>query len=252
MYRHPILEREGIDMHDTIKLNAQGVRMIAHRGLSGIERENTCAAFVAAGNRSYFGVETDIHRTADGQYIVIHDDNALRVSGMNAVVEETDFDALRTVRMTDLNGDARMDLCFPSLQEYIHICKQYDKTCVLEIKNHFEPADIEAVIRIIEREDWLARTIFISFDLPNMICIREKLPDQPAQYLVKSFDDGLLDTLKAHRLDLDIYHKAVTAENVAACHAIGAQVNVWTVNTIEDAQRVIDCGVDYITTNILE
>ena len=50
---------------DTIKIKKKKVKMIAHRGLSGLERENTCSAFVAAGNRSYFGIETDVHRTAD-------------------------------------------------------------------------------------------------------------------------------------------------------------------------------------------
>ena len=55
--------------------------MIAHRGLSGLERENTYPAFIAAGNRSYFGIETDIHKTADGEFVVIHDETTERVSG---------------------------------------------------------------------------------------------------------------------------------------------------------------------------
>ena len=139
-----------------------------------------------------------------------------------------------------------------TLEEYIRICRQYGKTSVLEIKNHFEPEDIENVIAIIRGLGWLEHTIFISFDLPNMICIREKLPEQAAQYLVCEFGDDLLDILKAHRLDLDIDHKAVTPENVAACHAGGIAVNVWTVDTPEDAQRALACGVDYITSNILE
>ena len=57
---------------DTIKIDNKTVRMVAHRGLSGLEKENTCSAFVAACNRAtYFGVETDVHRTADGRYIEI-------------------------------------------------------------------------------------------------------------------------------------------------------------------------------------
>jgi len=59
---------------NTIKINRGATKMIAHRGVSGLERENTNLAFVAAGNRSYFGVETDIHVTADQNLIVIHDD----------------------------------------------------------------------------------------------------------------------------------------------------------------------------------
>ena len=239
-------------MKEPIRLHAAGVRMIAHRGLSGIERENTCAAFVAAGNRSYYGIETDIHRTADGRYIVVHDDNARRVAGVDLSIEETGFDTLRAIRMNDLDGNPRADLMFPSLEEYIRVCRQYGKTSVREIKNHFEPEDIGRVIAIVLGMGWLEHTIFISFDLPNMLCIRELLPDQPAQYLTETFGSDLLELLTAHRLDLDIYHRAVTPENVAACHEAGIQVNVWTVDTPEDAQRVMACGVDYITSNILE
>ena len=49
---------------DTIKINRGNTRMIAHRGVSGLETENSIPAFVAAGNRSYYGVETvDVLRT---------------------------------------------------------------------------------------------------------------------------------------------------------------------------------------------
>ena len=65
---------------DTIKINKGAVKMVAHRGASGLERENTVPAFLAAGNRSYFGIETDIHRTADGKYVVIHDETTSRVT----------------------------------------------------------------------------------------------------------------------------------------------------------------------------
>ena len=43
-------------MKDTIKIaNKQHTLMIAHRGASGIERENTLPAFLEAGKRTYFG-----------------------------------------------------------------------------------------------------------------------------------------------------------------------------------------------------
>ena len=82
---------------NTTKINSGKTKMIAHRGVSGIECENTAAAFVAAGNRSYYGIETDVHRTSDGQYIIIHDDNTVRVSGKELSVENNDFDTLRSL-----------------------------------------------------------------------------------------------------------------------------------------------------------
>ena len=241
-------------MKDTIRIPLENKPlMIAHRGMSGLEMENSASAFVAAGQRSYFGIETDVHRTADGQVIVIHDDNTKRVAGDEMIVEQTAYRTLRALRLLDTDGrQGRADLILPSLREYISICKKYEKVAVLELKNHFVPEDIDKIIDIIRQEDYLDQVIFISFDLPNMICIRERLPEQRAQFLISSITDWLLDTLQKYHLDLDIKYSALTAEYVQALHAAGIQVNVWTVNTPEDARRLVDMGVDFITTNILE
>ena len=72
---------------NTIKFNKLEAKVVAHRGLSGIERENTAAAFVAAGNRSYYGIETDIWRTADGHFLCCHDGHFTRVGGEEIYVE---------------------------------------------------------------------------------------------------------------------------------------------------------------------
>ncbi len=75
---------------DTVKINKGNARLIAHRGLSGIEVENTASAFVAAGNRSYYGIETDIHKTGNGEFVVVHDADLMRVAGSDVAVEDTD------------------------------------------------------------------------------------------------------------------------------------------------------------------
>jgi len=111
-------------MKDTLHLTGAKPLMVAHRGLSGIELENTASAFVAAGNRSYYGIETDVHRTGDGQFVVIHDDTTKRVGIDNLVVEETTYETLRALRLADKDGvRGRNDLRIPSLQEYIQICR---------------------------------------------------------------------------------------------------------------------------------
>ena len=81
---------------NTIKIDSGKVLMVAHRGVSGIEKENTCSAFVAAGNRSYFGIETDVHRTRDGKFVCIHDDTTGRVAIDNLKVEASTIDTLRS------------------------------------------------------------------------------------------------------------------------------------------------------------
>lgn len=238
---------------NTIKVKHEGTLMVAHRGLSGLEKENTCAAFVAAGNRSHFGIETDIHPTIDGRFVCIHDDNTRRVGIDNLEVETSTFDTLRSVVLADTDGvKGRADLRIPTLEEYIRICKKYGKVCVLEIKGVFTRENLEKVIGIIKAEDYLASVIFIAFNIENLIILREILPDQPCQYLISEFPDDLIATLLKYRLDLDIYYPALTAARVSALHEHGIKVNCWTVDQPEVAEELISWGVDFLTSNILE
>ncbi len=239
---------------DTIRLQKKGkTLLVAHRGCSGLEKENTMASFIAAGNRSYYGIETDIHRTRDGKYIVIHDSSTARVAGKDLTVEETDYDVLRSLPLCDIAGNfGRIDLRMPDLSEYISVCKHYGKYAVLELKNAFAEEDIYEICAIIDGLGYLDRTIFISFCFENLVFLRKKYPTQAAQFLTKKFTDDLLDRLKAYGLDLDIHYKALDSERIALCHENGILVNCWTVNDIETADRLILYGIDFITTNILE
>ena len=115
---------------NTIKFEKKTTQVIAHRGLSGIEKENTNAAFVAAGNRSYYGIETDIHRTADGRFVVCHDDDLKRVAGEDILVESTTLADLQNVVLFDKDGTKNREDLRPSvLENYISICKKYEKHC---------------------------------------------------------------------------------------------------------------------------
>jgi len=238
---------------NTIKIDKKTCLMVAHRGCSGLERENTNAAFVAAGNRSYWGIETDIHSTADGKYILYHDNSTPRLCIDEMVVEKTTFDTLRSLTLIDLDGKkGRSDLRMPTLEEYIGICKKYEKVAVLELKNAFPREQVHEICAAIEAMDYLQNTVFIAFSYENLVYLREKYPTQPAQFLTKAYTDDLIDLLKAQNLDLDIRASALTEENVAALKAAGIRINCWTVNDPEEAERLIAWGVDYITTNILE
>lgn len=242
---------------NTIKLNTAGtnVKMIAHRGLSGIEAENTCAAFVAAGNREkYFGIECDIHRTLDGKFVIFHDDNTKRMAVDSMVVEETTFDTLRSLHLVEPrnNNVRRGDLVMPTLEEYINICARYDKVAVLELKNEMIASDIYKIMATIDKLGHLEKTIIISFSLKNMIRLRKRYPQVKAQLLLKTWEDKDMETLVKYDLDLDISYKAVTPELCRKIHDAGKEINCWTCNTVDMGEYLIQCGVDFITTDILE
>lgn len=227
--------------------------MVAHRGVSGLETENTCAAFVAAGNRSYHGIETDVHITADGKYVAFHDDETRRMAAEDVIIEKTDFATLRSMILRQKDGNfGRTDLRIPTMQEYIEICKQYEKIAVLELKNHFRKEEVFEICDIIEKIGYLHSVIFISFDFENLVYVKEKLPSQPVQFLTGKCDEELAKKLASLGMDLDIYFEGFDAETAERCHRYGIKVNCWTVDRLEDAARLAELGAAYITSNILE
>lgn len=228
--------------------------MVAHRGCSGLETENTASAFVAAGNRSYFGIETDVRKTKDGFFVLHHDKQLTRLAGEDITVSDATFAELRALTLIDKRSGekCRGDLCIATLQEYILICKRYEKMAVLELKHGLEEEDVYEICDIIEKLGYLDHTVFIAFDYEYLTYVRRKHPLQPVQFLTEEFTQELGERLKADRFDLDIRRSALMAEHVAICHANGIRVNVWTVDDPDRARELADWGVDYITSNILE
>lgn len=238
---------------NTVKINSKKTLMVAHRGLSGIEAENTCAAFVAAGNRSYYGIETDIRRTADGYFVVNHDGDLKRIGGEEITVEDKTLEYLQSIVLLDKDGTkARADLRPCTLENYISICKKYDKQCILELKSDFTEEETEKYIEIIRSLDYLERVTFISFKYDVLLRIKKVYPECDAQYLSSTFDEDYIQKITEGGFDVDIKHKCLTKELVKQFHKMGKKVNCWTVDSKEDAEKYAKWGVDFITTNILE
>ena len=238
---------------DTIKFNKKDTKIVAHRGLSGIETENTNSAFVAAANRSYYGIETDIHRTRDGKFVINHDDTLERVSGENICVEQVTLDVLQGTVLFDKDATKnRKDLRPPTLENYINICKKYDKHCVLELKSEFTDEETERFVNIIKELGYIDSVTFISFVYEDLVKVRKLLPNQSVQYLFVEMTDEVIERVIKDRFDVDVYYKSLTRENIARFHEAGLKVNCWTVNRPEAAEPLVEWGVDFITTNILE
>lgn len=247
-------ETRGEKKMDTVRINHKNVLFIAHRGASCLETENTLAAFIAAGNRTYFGIETDVHITKDGKFILIHDDTTGRVAESDLVVEETDFNTLRTLPLKDTNGKCgRIDLRMPSLLEYIGICKKYEKTAVLELKNRIETEKIAEMVQEIQSAGYFKNVIFISFYLENLVDLKTIAPSAAAQFLTSNeIDDKMIASLMQFKLDIDAEDSLLSPALVKQLHNSGIKVNCWTCDDANSAQSLIDMGVDMITTNCLE
>ena len=236
---------------DTIKINKKNVLMIAHRGVSGLETENTKEAFIIAGNKRYYGIETDVHVTLDGKFLICHDDNILRVTGKDLIIEQTNYDDIIKNKIYKFKTDINQ-LEFPNLTDYINICKKYNKEAILEIKNEVKEEDALRIVEEIKSIGWLEHTTIISFCVINLLNIRKYYKDIKLQFLTGEFNDDLLKTLVNNNISLDYYFGNLTKEIIDKMHDNNLVVNCWTVDKEIDADNLIDMGVDMITSNILE
>ena len=106
---------------DTIKINKGTTKLIAHRGVSALEQENTVASFLLASYKTYFGIETDVHVTKDNKFIICHDDNIKRVTGINKIIEDSTYDELKRIRVFDKDGSYKNNLSLPSFTKLVSV-----------------------------------------------------------------------------------------------------------------------------------
>ena len=87
-------------------------------------------------------------------------------------------------------------------------------------------------------------------------CLKKNFIDINTQFLsVVDTDEKKRDVLNfaiKTKCDLDLHYGGITYEFVKACHDNGIVLNVWTVDDPLLAEKLIDMGVDFITSNILE
>lgn len=238
------------EIMDTIRIDKKNVLMIAHRGLSGLKTENTLNAFIAAGKCSYYGIETDVHVTKDGKYVISHDDNLSRVFGLDVNIHTATYEELRKIRITDKEtGEV---LTVPSLREYLDVCKKYNKVSILELKDDFNKQQLEEIIQEVEDAGMSDKIVYISFSAEVLKKMRELLPTASLQFLTGEINDENIDFMVKYNLDIDSHYPALNVENIKLLKQHGIKINCWTVNDEFAAQNLVDLGVDYITTNILE
>ena len=109
--------------------------MIAHRGFSSLYPQNTLPAFEMAVKEGFDGFEFDIHTTADGKWVVIHDDTVDAMTDGTSNVEDFTLEEIRKLKIDGGNGiENYPDLVVPTLEETLSFCENNEIIPVIEIK----------------------------------------------------------------------------------------------------------------------
>ena len=218
--------------------------IVAHRGASKSERENTVGAFRAAKQMNADMAELDVRRTADNVLIVHHDAH------------------IEGVALIDMRADSLPDYV-PTLAEALDACVGMDVN--VEIKNDEDEPDYdcdqwvaEHVVSLLNSRSDHDRMLIASFDRETINAVRRLDPTLRTGYLVvkpsppagQTLREFLQSVADEGHIAIHPHRKAVTAELVEAAHAVGLAVNVWTVDRPDELRSLADLGVDALITNV--
>ncbi len=212
--------------------------VMAHRGASKAEPENTVAAFLRAGTMGAHAVELDVRRTADGVLVVHHNPH------------------LADLRLIAATAHADLPHSVPTLGEALDACA--GMWVNVEIKNDpeepdFDPTDLiadETVAHLLSRHED-DRWLISCFRIETVDRCRELAPHLRTAWLCTMPPHEVADDLaqRGHAA-LHPWFGAVTPELIDSCHALGVQVNVWTCDDPARMAEMIAWGVDGICTNL--
>ncbi len=238
----------------TFNLSAK-VEVTAHRGNSHAAPENTLAAVQAAIDAGADWAEIDVQRTADGQVVLLHDDDLTRMTGDPRRISQV---PLRELQQIPLKMPRR-EFIGKYDSERIPTLEQVLKRAHGKIKMNIE-LKFEGKRRLTDNDRDLARKVA---ELVRQYQFEEDC-------LVASLNyNGVLETRKHNpelktaaiiatavgditRLDVDyleINKKLATDDLLRKAKRLNKKVLVWTVDDRKEMRRYLDLGVDSIITN---
>lgn len=224
--------------------------VIGHRGASALCPENTLAAFARALADGADGLECDVHLSADGEVVVMHDESIDRTADPASPLLTGTLAELTRARLDEvLLADQQR---VPSLTQLLELldAAQRDRAdrdlapLVLYVEVKVAPA-AEAVAELVAgRTDILV----ISFVPDALRALRRTAPQVPLALIVHEVTEettALLDELAPEALSVGV--RSVKAADGELAHARGMALNVWTVNEAAQLGRALAAGVDTIS-----
>lgn len=248
----PIEPKETVSVSDSKTQDLSNIKMIAHRGLSAIAPENTIAAFKAACDAGYYGVEYDIQLTKDGYWVVSHDNSLRRMTGENVKISETELSELQKITYNNGANIEKYDgIVIPTLEETLNLISQYDIVSVIEIKTSTDEK-VDEFIKMLEKYDVLDKVRVISFSEEPLKAVKKLNKDIPTSYLTHNVDENVIELCKSDGIDAVSFNASkCDKSSVSLITDAGLIPQCWTVDSLEDFDKFASYGVEYFTSNRL-
>ena len=217
---------------------------IAHRGAKGYEPENTLKAFQRAIDLNADGIELDVHLSADGHLIVMHDETIDKMTNGKGAVNTFTLVELKSFLIAEKHEIPTLDAVFDLV----------DKKCFInvELKNADTSKSVVSLIEeYITEKGWNYNHFIISsFDWNALQEVHNLNSNIPIGVLTEEdIDIGLAfaESIKAKAIHPD--YQLLNQENTREIQKRGFLVLPWTVNKEEDIQKIKSYNVDGIITD---
>lgn len=245
-----------------VPVAAQRTALVAaHRGGAALWPENSLTAFRGALALGVDALEFDVHLTADGEPVVIHDATLDRTTTGRGAVRATTLEALQSLRLVDRTG-ARTGDGVPTLAQVLDLAVTTSVAVLPEIKLDVARSrypEIEArVVALLRARALLERASVQSFDEMTLRHVRALEPAMRTMLLVSRVrlagsaaksSEAVRWAQAVGATDLGIDYRVIDADLVAAARAAGVRVAAWTVNADEDVRRMRTLGVDLVMSD---
>lgn len=234
-------------------------RVIAHRGAPRFAPENTLAAFSRALYFPVDGLELDVHMSADGHPVVIHDRLVDRTTTGRGPIDRLDLAEIQALDAgshftSEFRGES-----IPTLAAVLDLPTR-DLEIQIELKG-LTPGLPAAVATMLRDRRLIDRAIVTSFIHTLLRDFHELAPEFRLGALfspVQPFPDDaglradeLTGMARAARAGMVLaHHASLDHDTVGAIRDLGLEVGVWTVNEAADLDRMFDFGVERLTTDV--
>jgi glycerophosphoryl diester phosphodiesterase len=222
------------------------VAVTAHRGDSSRAPENTLAAFRSAMDAHATYAELDVQRTRDGQVIVLHDRDLMRLAGDPRRVADLTAADLETIDIGSKRGAAFRGERVPTLDAVIDLVRGHMKLNVELKYNGADPGLAAAVIEVLRRREFLDQAVITSLNAAALKQVREIEPRLRIGQIVTA---AVGDVTRADVNFLSLNAARASAAMIRRVHAADKGVHVWTVNRPDAMLLMIERGANNLITD---
>lgn len=234
------------------KSDQSKISLIAHRGFSSQAPENTAAAIEKAADYGFDTVEIDIRQTADGVWVVSHDDDISDMTDKSGSISSyTYYDLITATVDNGANHESYTDLKILTLEEALSLCLKHNIKPMIEIKS-YTAEGLDNLIELVDKNGFTESCLIISFDRSVLDEIRLRNDKITLYVLVSKLNSKNLEAClddPTIGVSFNGNSKVNTQKKIKELQAAGIPLVCWTVDNAKIMEKYYAMGVTVFVTN---